>query len=207
MMREKLMEQPGLDPESWPETIIQRELGPGESLVWAGKPRGGVRFSPADTAMLPFRIMWGGAALFAGYILIRAARTAASPFFAWFFAFLFLSFGFYTLVGRLLVEALRRRKTVYGLTSQRLIVASGIFRRSIRSFSLDRLPPLWLIERGDGSGTIGAGTPPRGFGPAAFQARLETQPPRLEYINSARGVLERIEHAQHAARDTVSHQE
>lgn len=156
------MPQPNFSSGLQPEAVIHQELRPGESLVWAGKPRGGVRLSPADTAMLPFRIIWSGAALSAGYILTRVAGTAASPFFTLSFALLFLLFGFYTLVGRLLVDALRRRNTIYGLTSHRLIVASGVFRRGVRSFDLGKLPPLWIVERKDGSGTIGAGTPPRG---------------------------------------------
>ena len=46
------------------EEMIRNELGPGEQLIWAGRPRLGLMLRAMDVFLIPFSIMWGGFAIF-----------------------------------------------------------------------------------------------------------------------------------------------
>ena len=37
-----------------PDSVLSAELGPGERLVWSGKPRGGIRLRAQDAFLIPF---------------------------------------------------------------------------------------------------------------------------------------------------------
>jgi len=59
-----------------------------------------------------------------------------------------------TLVGRYIVDWMRRSATSYGVTDRRAIIISGIFSRSVHSIDFVSLTGLKLEERSDGRGTI-----------------------------------------------------
>lgn len=189
------MSDPSLDVSLLPESIIQHELTGSESLLWAGRPRAGIRFSPADIVAVPFSLMWGGFAFFWEYMVLRSR----APFPFALFGLPFILVGVYLIVGRFLADALRRRNTVYGVTSGRLIIVSGVWSRAVQSFSLATLPSLTLHERRDGSGTIAAGPAGMAFVPAGMAVRVSAAAPRLEFIENARDVYERIQRAQQSA--------
>lgn len=79
-----------------PEDLIRGELGPGESLLWAGRPRQGLVFRAADAFLIPFSIMWGGFAIFweAGVL------AAGAPWFFVIWGIPFVMVGLYIMVGR-----------------------------------------------------------------------------------------------------------
>ena len=70
----------------------------------------------------------------------------------------FILIGAHMLVGRFFVDKWQRARTTYGLTSQRVIIVSELFRRSIKSLNLRTLADVSLTERPDGSGTITFGS-------------------------------------------------
>lgn len=44
--------------EVLPDSVLSAELGPGERLVWSGKPRGGIRLRAQDAFLIPFSLLW-----------------------------------------------------------------------------------------------------------------------------------------------------
>jgi hypothetical protein len=47
-----------------PASVIDRELGPGERLLWSGQPRKGLRLRPTDAWVIPFSLIWCAFAVF-----------------------------------------------------------------------------------------------------------------------------------------------
>jgi hypothetical protein len=98
-------------------------------------------------------IFWLG---FAIYWNMRA-YDAEAPYFFRFWGAPFLAVGLYVLVGRFFVDAWQRQRTIYGVTNDRVIVATEFFSRRTKSRQLNALPDLSLDERSDGSGSIDFG--------------------------------------------------
>ncbi len=106
---------------------LQPYLRPGEQLLWCGRPDRAVLFTAADIIAIPFSIVWLGIAI-AWEAGVRASGAPAA------FRDLgvpFLLIGVYLVAGRYITRWFRKRQTVYGITSERVIVQVGAsFRES-----------------------------------------------------------------------------
>jgi len=80
--------------------------------------------------------------------------TTQAPFFFKLWGIPFVLVGLYIVVGRFFVDARTRGRTFYGVTSERIIIISGVFSRQTKSLQLRTLSDISLTERADGSGTI-----------------------------------------------------
>ena len=106
---------------------IEPSLRPGEQLLWCGRPDPSVVLVAADIILVPFSLVWLGFALAweAGTKSIGAPvafQGAGVPF---------VLIGVYLVAGRFVTRWLRRRRTIYGITSDRVIVqAGGSFRET-----------------------------------------------------------------------------
>jgi hypothetical protein len=148
--------------------------------------------------MIPFSLLWGG---FAFFWEASVVSSGAPAFFA-FWGIPFVLVGAYIIVGRFFADARLRRATVYGLTSTRVIVLTGLFARRVKSLSLRTLTDLSLTERADRSGTItfGAVHPWASWaGAMPWPGLAQYQSPCFELIVDARSVYNRIREAQKAA--------
>jgi hypothetical protein len=135
-----------------PHEVIRTELGPAERLLWAGPARTGIILRAADAVVFPFVLLWCGGVI---YGLVETIVEGGPQI--WIIvavASAFLLGGLYLLVGRFLVDARRRGRTTYGVSSERIVIISGLFQRVVRSLNLDLLADVVLTERADGSGTI-----------------------------------------------------
>ena len=153
----------------------------------------------ADAFLIPFSLMWGGFAIFwETTVIIQGA-----PFFFMLWGIPFVVVGLYLILGRFWVDAKRRAKTYYGVTSERVIIISGLFRRSIKSLNIDTLTDLSLTEKGDRSGaiTLGPTNPWHGWvGGSNWPGAAQYSSPTLEWIDNARHVYETIRDAQREAK-------
>jgi hypothetical protein len=177
-------------------TSLQFALDRGERQLWAGVPRQGIAFRGADVFMIPFSLLWGG---FAVFWEATVARTNAPGFFVlWGIPFVLV--GFYITVGRFFIDARRRARTTYAVTSDRVIINSGIFAPTSKSLNVRTISDVTLQERPNGTGTItfGAANPL-----AAFYAGTSwpgvPQTPSFEMIPDARRVYDIIREAQMTA--------
>jgi hypothetical protein len=173
---------------------IQFDLSKGERLLWSGTPRQGVVFRASDLLLVPFSLLWGGFAVFWELSVIRDG----APFFFRLWGIPFVLVGLYLIAGRFAYDALRRKRTAYGLTTERVIISGGVLRPTLKSLALTTLTDLTLDQRSDGSGTISFGpTLPFAFAGADWPGM--PRPPAFELIPNAKQVYDRVREAQRSA--------
>lgn len=173
---------------------IRFDLNRGETQLWAGVPRQGIVLGPLDIFVVPFGIMWTAFAVFWEMSVVRSK----GPLFMQAFGAGFILIGCFFTFGRLVAAALRRRRTVYGLTSDRVIIANG--SAAPTSLPLATLGEVSVVEAADGTGNIAFGVP------AAVTTMFVSMPsmnsvqlPMFEMIPDARQVYDKIREAQQAA--------
>lgn len=176
---------------------IRFDLNRGETQLWAGAPRQGFRLRPADILMLPFGIMWTGFAVYWETMVVRSN----GPFFMQLWGIPFILIGVYMILGRFIADARRLRNTVYGLTSDRVIISA---EGNTLSLPLSSLGDVSLVERPDGSGTIVFGA---SADAAAMLVRMPSMgpvvPPAFEMIPDANAVYAKLRDAQQAAKQST----
>lgn len=194
--------------------VLLQELAPGERLLWAGRPRQGVRLVPADAYLIPFGVIFTVVPLViaivllvtgGGAVLIEAIQGLAA----------LLTIGVYLLGGRFFLDARRRAHTFYGLTDRRALLVEARGRRTT-SIQLGSAEPMELIEAGEGRGTIRFGVSPdektpvirqlhrgRGAGPSIVDAASARggDLPIFEEVEDARVVYEHLREVHEALRE------
>jgi len=135
--------------------LIHARLLPGERIQWAGHPRSGLVLSGRDALLIPFSFLWGGFAVFWNVSVWSFSETNGAPdLFFRLWGLPFLVVGIYIMVGRFFHDAVNRKRMVYAVTDQRILMLGGWPRASFKSLDLARLPKLELSEYADGTGTI-----------------------------------------------------
>ena len=172
-----------------PDRILGTVLSPGETLLWSGKPRGGLLFRKTDVFLIPGSLMFCAFAVFWEYSV--GSSDAPLMFDLWGIPFVIV--GAYMLVGRFAYDAALRAKTTYGLTEQRAIIVKQLFSNSVQSVSMRSWVDFDFSPSADGSGTITFGTPPGMFGGSRYGP---PPPPAFEAIADAARVYTLVRDAQ-----------
>lgn len=177
---------------------LARELVGGETLLWAGRPKGGIRLSPADALLIPFSLVWGGFAIFWEAMAI----AMGAPVFFWIFGLPFVGIGLYMMVGRFFVDARRRARTFYGVTDRRVIFVESGATKKVTTMGLLETGPLSLSERVDGSGSIAFGKrgPVPQFDEPSWPTRRAGAAPGFHHVPNVREAFQALNDAQDAAR-------
>jgi hypothetical protein len=166
---------------------LRRSLRKDEKLVWSGRPKTGIVLRRTDIFLIPF-----GLALFFPIPWQFRDWEINFSFFIWTIPSGLICF--YFIFGHLLVDARIRAKTVYGITSERIIIKTNSdLRLETHSLDIKELSDILLTEKEDKSGTITFGTSDRRT--KMFRGMempgLE-QPPRLELIEDVKAVHDKI---------------
>jgi hypothetical protein len=183
-------------PSESPSEIISPLLGREERLLWSSQPRQGLILRSNDVYLIPFSLLWGGFAFFWEYSVIGS--NAPVLFRLWGIPFVLA--GLYLIIGRFFVDARLRSKTFYGLTTERIIIVSGLTSRTTKSLQLRTLSDVSLSESASDLGTISFG--PQGpwwAAGGAWPGAQRQASPAFEAIPSARAVYEKIRGAQKQA--------
>jgi hypothetical protein len=173
-----------------------------ERVLWNGAPPQGLVLRGYDLFMIPFSLIWAGIA-FGGFglTIMQHARpgTVPLPAFAYIPMALFLVLGLYITVGRFIVDSVARSYTSYAVTTDRVIIQSGLFTSTLKSLNLRTLSDLTLSERGNGLGTVTFGpvNPWNSWGAGTRWPGMP-QTPMFERIPNARAVYGMIRDAQRA---------
>lgn len=181
-----------------PASEIQLELSSGERLLWNGQPRPGIRLRSSDAFVIPFSLLWCGFAIFWETSVI----TKGAPFFFMLWGIPFVLVGLYFVFGRFLVDAQMRGGTFYGVTSERVIIVSGLFTRQIQSLQLRTLSAISLTQYGDGSGciTFGPQYPMAQRLPSGWPGARQYAAPAFDMIENPKAVYDLIREAQRTAK-------
>jgi hypothetical protein len=132
---------------------LQEYLDPNEKFIWTGQPKKGIVFRTADLFLIPFSLFWCGFAVF----WFVTALTSGAPFFFAMFGIPFVIVGLIFVFGRFIIEAKQREFTFYGLTDHRIIIKSGVYKRSFKSLNISTISEIEYDEKSDRSGTITIG--------------------------------------------------
>jgi hypothetical protein len=98
------------------ESVAASHLLHGEYLIWCGRPRQGIVFRPIDIVLIPFSIFACAFFFVWSYFAVRHFPIPLK-----FLSFLAIGFGFYLAYGRFLLDARRRRNTIYAITNRRCL--------------------------------------------------------------------------------------
>lgn len=141
-------------PENGPR--FERYLDPGERILWAGGPPGGLMLRRKDLLLIPFSLFFVGFSLFwtAGVAGVsRGGEGAPAPFL--FVGLAFVGIGLFLAFGRFVVDAIQRRGTAYALTDRRALI---LRRGNLKSMPLE--PALEVSVSGEGRGSVMFGPDP-----------------------------------------------
>lgn len=134
--------------------VVQGELEQGETLLWAGPARRGLKLVPVDAFLIPFTAIWLGLVILWEVIVL----TNGAP---WYFLLIVIPFflvGVYMLVGRFVIDARQRESTYYGVTDKRVVIVSGEGKKKVQALDLATLSDVSMNENDKGGGTITFGT-------------------------------------------------
>jgi hypothetical protein len=176
--------------------VISSLLGREERLLWSAQPRQGIFLRSTDAYLIPFSLLWGGFAFFWEGSVVNS--NAPIVFRLWGVPFVLI--GLYLITGRFFVDARLRSKTYYGLTTERIVIVSGLFSRTTKSLQLRTLSDVSLAESSGGLGTITFGTvAPWWAGSGGWPGSQRQLSPTFDSISAAREVYEKIRVAQKQA--------
>jgi hypothetical protein len=139
-------------------------LLPGEKVLWAGAPRGGLALTARDVFLVPFSLLWGGFAIFWEW----GALSGKAPFPFALFGVPFVLIGLFLIVGRFFADAWLRSRTSYALTDRRVLIMRSGGWSAFKALNLDRLPEATLSGAGEGRGTIRFGAEARLWGAQGY---------------------------------------
>lgn len=127
------------------------ELRPGEKLLWTGRPRPGFAFRASDRATTIVAVVWTA---FAGFWEAIVYVSSDAPPGMLVVGALFIAMGCYLLFGRFILDILRRRRVVYGITDARALMVSEFGWRRVWSVELDEGLKIDFVAHPRGLGDI-----------------------------------------------------
>ncbi len=187
---------------------LRSELPSGEALLWSGRPGGGLLTASDVKSMLGSLVslsVFAFAAfgfLSSGILGVEADALSFEVLTDWLlspYGVVLVPFVLYGVFGRYITDAVRRRRTFYGVAHDRLVISSGLLGRNTRSLDLCSLSDIRLDEKPDASGTIFFGAPEEQS--KSWWGNDVPRPisPGFERIPDARRVYETIRAAQRRA--------
>lgn len=174
------------------ESQIRKLLVPGEQLLWSGRPRSGIRFDLREILQVLLSLPLIGIPVY----IVREAFATRDPrregigavndttlTFLLVSAAILMLLGIYRIILKNMLDARRRSRLVYGLTSQRAIILDTRYSQFVRSIALEPLTSIDIEMSRDGAGTITCRSDAEGWLYPRKHKGSETVP-LFQYIDS-----------------------
>lgn len=174
-------------------TVIAREIGSNERILWSGMPKQGIIFNLFDIFLIPFSMVWCGFAVFWEFIAIKYD----APLFFALWGIPFVVMGFYIVAGRFIADSKERARTFYGITEDRIIFISTLSPKTVKSFNINEITDITLIEHPDRKGTIIFGAVPpfySFFASTSWPGTEQQTIPNFQAVDNARTAYDLINH-------------
>jgi hypothetical protein len=114
-----------------------------------GKPDPTRHFTSGDWYLIPFSLVFFAFAVF----WVIGATATGGPF--GLFGLPFLAIGLYNLFGRFIYKANRKRRTVYAVTTRRVLeIVRGVRGETVRATYLRSIPNISTSAATDGHGSV-----------------------------------------------------
>lgn len=130
--------------------MFSKYIQSNEIIKWTGKPPEGLLLRKSDIYMIPFSLLWGGFAIF----WEATAYTSGAPFFFLIFGSFFVIMGLYMILGRFILDIVKRKYTYYALTNDRALILSTLLGQSIKSLDIKSIPEISINLKSNNKGTI-----------------------------------------------------
>jgi hypothetical protein len=129
---------------------LQALIGPGEHVLWAGRPAQGVRLHSVDWLFVPFAVIW-----FALVVTweIAVIVTGAPGYFV-LIGIPLLLIGIFIVGGRFFWDAKVRAGQTYSLTDRRAIIGNSFPSNWVKSYDLTKLSEIIVAGQPGGAGTV-----------------------------------------------------
>ncbi|MCX7746470.1 MAG: PH domain-containing protein [Clostridia bacterium] len=129
--------------------VFQNDLLENEEILWTGQPLTRV-FSIIDIFLIPFSLIWGGFAISWEFTAIHSG----APLFFCLFGIPFVLVGLYITFGRFIYKYVNLKNTYYAVTNQRVLILSGIYKKTLQGLFMDQIPNINKTVNINGSGTL-----------------------------------------------------
>ena len=128
-------------------------LGPGEKILWQGRPNASLRLGDFFSTRLPFGLVFTAFAVFWMMATTAMTRNTSMGFeFFPLFGIPFVLIGLYQVIGAPIWDAYERSQSWYTLTDQAAFIATELLgRRKLVRIPLDDMNALELEEGVDGT--------------------------------------------------------
>ncbi len=179
-------------------SALKAKLMPGERILWDGRPAQGLLFTGRDLLLIPFSIVWLGFIVFWLWNVI----SQGAPIFFYIWGSLFLVFGMLFLVGRFVLDAQLRSRTIYAVSDQRILILRSAPFAKFTSIDLDRLLEVNLEGDGRSRGHIRFGPSTSLIGSRSFSTWVPSLDPVPQFLGivAPSTIFELITKASRAAR-------
>jgi hypothetical protein len=142
---------------------IEGLLGPGERVLWAGRPpQRLLMLYMGDLVIIPFFLFWTGFACLWEAVAIGGVLAGGMdgpglcmPL----FGLPFVAIGVFMLGGRFVGDTLGRRSTHYALTDRRVMIVTGRRNQNLISVPLDKIDNVGMTIHRNGTGTLSFASP------------------------------------------------
>jgi hypothetical protein len=108
-------------------TAFRPFLGPGERVVWTGRPVSGLFLTGNDWLLIPFSVAWSAMALYGTSSLVLSRPTLMSVVFGTVFGLAAVFF----VAGRFVIDAWIRSRTLYAVTTRRALEIRATFTQKL----------------------------------------------------------------------------